>query len=255
MIKKIMPYLSLVVALYVGACAYLYFTQRTRLYEPTPQVESTHAEIISLKSDGETLRIWHTGPADGDAVIYFGGNAEDVSEIIPDFTHAVPHASIYLVNYRGYGGSTGEPSEEGLFKDALAVYDFVRARYNHVSVVGRSLGSGVAIYVESQREVKKLLLITPYDSIENIARKHYPYFPISLLLKDKFASDTRAASIAIPTMIILADTDEVIPHEHTEALIAAFKKTTPQRRVVPMSTHNTILASDVYWRDVEEFLR
>lgn len=249
-----MPYLSIVALLYLGACAYLYFVQRSILYAPTPRVDAAGAEKISLPSDGETLRIWQLGPADGNAIIYFGGNAEDVTEIIPEFSKHFPRSAIYLVNYRGYGGSTGVPSEAGLFKDAINVYDYVRARHGDISIIGRSLGSGVAIYLETNREVKKLVLTTPYDSIENVAKKQYPYFPVSLLLKDKFASDSRAASIAIPTMVILADTDEVIPHERSEALISAFRNAIPLRRVVPRSTHNTILASDVYWRDVGEFL-
>ena len=252
--KRLMPYLSLVIVLYVGACAYLYFNQRKMLYAPTPQVYTAGAEKIALPSDGETLRIWQVGPPDGNAIIYFGGNAEDVAEVIPEFSRHFPHSTIYLVNYRGYGGSTGLPSEAGLFKDALAVYDFVRARHNDISLIGRSLGSGVAVYLETSREVKKLVLTTPYDSIEAVAKKQFPYFPVSLLLRDKFASDARAASIAIPTMIIVAASDDVIPHERTEALIAAFRKSTPLRRTVPMSTHNTILGSDTYWQDIGEFL-
>jgi fermentation-respiration switch protein FrsA (DUF1100 family) len=250
-----MPYLSFFALLYFGACAYLYFTQRSILYEPTPQIDTAGAENISVQSDGEMLRIWHLGPADGDAIIYFGGNAEDVSEVIPEFARHFPHNAVYLVNYRGYGGSSGTPSEAGLFKDALTVYDFVHARHNTISLIGRSLGSGVAVYLETNRAIKQMVLTTPYDSIENVARKQFPMFPIALLLKDKFASDSRAASIAIPTMIILADADEVIPRANSEALIAAFQKSIPLRRIVPESTHNTILASAAYWQDVGEFLR
>ncbi|HXA46424.1 MAG TPA: alpha/beta hydrolase, partial [Burkholderiaceae bacterium] len=195
----------------------------------------------------------------GDAILYFGGNAEDVSEVIPAFSKNFSHQSIYLVNYRGYGGSTGEPSETGIFKDALNLYDFVCARQSKdggrsISVFGRSLGSGVAIYVETNREVKKMVLVTPYDSIENVAKKQFPMFPISLLLKDKFASDSRVAAVSIPTMIILADADEVIPRANSEALIAAFRKSMPTTRIISNSSHNSILTSDVYWQDVSEFL-
>lgn len=254
-----MPYLSLVVFLYLGACAYLYATQRSKLYYPTPQIELAGIEKIALSSDGETLRIWHIGPSDGDAILYFGGNAEDVSEVIPEFSKNFPHQSIYLVNYRGYGGSTGLPNEAGIFKDALAVYDFAQSRQRNsgdrsISIIGRSLGSGVAVYVEANRKVKKMVLTTPYDSIENIAKKQFPMFPISLLLKDKFASDTRAAAISIPTLVILADADEVIPRANSEMLIAAFRKSIPTTRIISNSSHNSILTSGVYWRDVSEFL-
>jgi fermentation-respiration switch protein FrsA (DUF1100 family) len=255
--KKVMPYLSIVVFLYFGACTYLYFTQRSMLYFPTPQVELAGVEKIALDSDGDTLRIWRIGPQDGDTILYFGGNAEDVSEVIPEFSKNFPHHAIYLLNYRGYGGSTGIPSEAALFKDGLAVYDFARSRQSNssnISVIGRSLGSGVAIYVEINRKLKKMVLTTPYDSIENVAKKQFPMFPISFLLKDKFASNTRVAAIAIPTMVILADADEVVPRANSEALIAAFHSASPTRRIVANSTHNSILTSDTYWQDVSEFL-
>jgi fermentation-respiration switch protein FrsA (DUF1100 family) len=257
--KKVMPYLSIVIFLYLGACAYLYATQRSKLYYPTPQVELAGVEKIAFNSDGETLRIWHVGPSDGDAILYFGGNAEDVSEVIPEFSKNFPQQSIYLTNYRGYGGSSGLPSEAGIFQDALNLYDFVRARQNNsasvgISVVGRSLGSGVAVYVEANRKIKKMVLTTPYDSIENVAKNQFWMFPISILLQDKFASDTRAAAISIPTLVILADADEVIPRANSEALIAAFRKVMPTTRIISNSSHNSILTSDRYWQDVREFL-
>jgi len=255
--KKLMQYLSIVPLLYLGACAYLYFAQRSMLYFPTPATEITGAEKITLVSDGEKLRIWHVGPAKGDAILYFGGNAEDVADVAPAFSKNFPLQSIYLVNYRGYGGSTGVPSEAGIFKDALNVYDFVSTKHHAgtISVIGRSLGSGVAIYVAANRKVKQMVLTTPYDSIENVAKKQFPMFPISLLLKDKFASNERAASISIPILVILAVADEVIPRANSDALITAFHRSVPMRKIVQNSSHNSVLTSDDYWRDVGDFLR
>lgn len=249
-----MPVLSVVLFLYFGACAYLYFYQRTMLYAPSPPVAVASAETISLQSDGETLRILHVGSTDGDAIIYFGGNAEAVGEMAPHFLKHFPHQSVYLVNYRGYGGSTGEPSEDGFFKDALTVYDFAHSTHANISVIGRSLGSGVAVYLAANREVKKLVLTSPYDSIENVAKRQYPMFPVSLLLKDKFASDSRVGSISIPTLVVLADTDNVIPHQNTAALVAAFRKTVPERRRILECDHNSILLTAAFWHTVSEFL-
>ncbi len=246
--------LSLSVLFYVGACAYLYFGQRALLYFPTPDVDVSNATVIALESDGATLRIWQLGPASENAVIYFGGNAEDVSQNIPSFIQAFPERSVYLVNYRGYGGSTGVPTEAGLFTDALAVFDFVQAKHTSVAVVGRSLGSGVAVYLATARDVKKLVLVTPYDSIENIARKQFPLFPISLLLQDKFTSSLRAKSITIPTRLILAENDEVIPRESSVALAAAFPPATATVNVVTGATHNSIGMSDDYWMLLRQFL-
>jgi fermentation-respiration switch protein FrsA (DUF1100 family) len=241
MLKLASSILTFVVVLYVCACAYLYFNQRALLYFPTPEVTAQDAESISVKSEDETLRIWRVGATGKDAVIFFGGNAQDVAEKIPLFRKAMSDKTIYLVNYRGFGGSTGSPSETGLLKDAETVFDFVSAKHARVSVIGQSLGSGVAVYLASVRKFEKLVLITPYDSIESVAKVRFPSFlPISLLLKDKFVSVARAASIAIPTMVMLAEADEVIPRANSEALIAAFRLSRPVVEIIAGTEHNSI---------------
>jgi len=249
-----MPLISAFFVLYLSACAYLYYYQRSFLYYPSSEVDASHAQKISLPSDGETLRIWHVGPDNGDAIIYFGGNAEAVGELAPYFSEHFPHQAVYLVNYRGYGGSTGSPSEQAFFADALAVYDFVHATHSNISVIGRSLGTGVAVYLTTQRNVKKLLLTSPYDSIENLAKNQYPIFPVSILLKDKFASVDRVAGITTPTMIVIAETDNVVPHRNTDALIEAFHNTTPRKLRILHCNHDSILSEDAYWRGATIFL-
>ena len=254
--KGLMLILSICAVLYLGACLYLYAMQRTLLYFPTPAV-AADAESISLKSGGETLRIWHlpnSAAEEERAVIYFGGNAEDVAQDLPFFKTVLPAQSVYAMNYRGYGGSTGTPSEDGLFQDATALYDFVKATHKHVSVIGRSLGSGVAVYLATVRDIDKLVLATPYDSVENVAQKQFPYFPIGLLLKDKFSSNRRAGSIKVPTLVLLAEYDELVPRANSEALIAVFPQSIVKVAVIPGSTHNNIGSVDQYWQRLHEFL-
>jgi len=253
-IKRAMPLISVFFVLYLSACAYLYYNQRAFLYYPSPAITAPHAESISLPSGRETLRVWRIGPAEGDAIIYFGGNAEAVGELAPDFSAHFPHHTVYLVNYRGYGGSTGSPSEQAFFQDALTVYDFVHAKHANITVSGRSLGTGVAVYLATQRDVKKLLLTSPYDSIESLAKNQYPIFPVSLLLKDKFASVDRVPGIAIPTMILLAETDNVVPHKNTAVLVSAFHKTTPQQLSIMHCDHDSILSQETYWLNAAKFL-
>lgn len=232
--------------LYVSLCTFLFFAQRSLLYFPTPEASLPDSASISLRTAGETLRIW-SRPADGpDAIIYFGGNAEDVSSNFGAFAKALPRHAIYLVNYRGYGGSTGSPSEGALFADALAVYDLVHQNHPNISLVGRSLGSGVAAYLASTRKVERLVLVTPYDSIENVAKKRFPIFPISLLLKDKFNSSARVPSIGAKTLVILAENDEIIPRESSDALIAEFPSDQVIVKVIHEATHNSVGSSPVY---------
>ncbi len=117
-------------------------------------------------------------------MIYFGGNGEEVSWLVPEFSR-VPDWAALLVNYRGYGLSEGQPSETKLYRDALALYDRATRRPDidsgRVIVMGRSLGTGVATYLASQRPVAGVVLISPYDSLVQVAREAYPFLPVNLL--------------------------------------------------------------------------
>ncbi len=235
------------VAIYAAFCAFMYATQRNSIYFPTPEVHIADVEDMRLASDGETLKIWHLANADvSDAIIYFGGNAEDVSGNIPDYMTMFPRHDVYLVNYRGFGGSTGSPTEAGLYKDALAVFDEIRSRYTEISVIGRSLGSGVATYLATARDIDNLILVTPFDSLENIAKKAMPILPVSLLLKDKFDSVGRVADITAPVLVVIAENDDIIPRQRSDALVAAFPKSQVSVEIIPDTAHNTVSLSPHY---------
>ena len=180
---------------YAAVCAGLYVGQRSLLYQPTPESQSTRANVLRLETAGATLKVWHIARGSDHAILYFGGNAEDVAWNIEPFEALFPGTDVYLVNYRGYGGSTGSPSEAALLQDAEAVYDRVRASHAAVSVIGRSLGSGVAVHVASARDVRRMVLVTPYDSVMNVAKAQFAIFPVALLLEDTFDSSPAYARV------------------------------------------------------------
>lgn len=250
-----MTIISIAALIYAGFCVFIYASQRNAIYYPTPEVHMPEVADIRLESDGETLKIWRLAHADGvNAIIYFGGNAEDVSGNIPEFRNIFPQHNVYLVNYRGYGGSTGTPTEMGLYKDALAVFDQIRSRYTYISVIGRSLGSGVATYLATQRDIDRLILVTPFDSIENVAKKALSILPVSLLLKDKFDSYGRVAEINAPVLVVTAENDEVIPSRHSDALAEAFPDSQVTVEVIADTGHNTIGTSPRYAKVLSMFL-
>jgi len=165
---------------------------------------------------------------------------------MPSFSAAFPNYAIYLLHYPGYGGSSGSPSETAILADALALFDRVHAEHQNIVVIGRSLGSGVAIRVASLRPVTRLVLVTPFDSLQNVAAQHYPYFPVRWLLRDKFESWRFAPKIVAPTRIIVAEEDEIIPRASTDRLRAHFKDGVVSYVVVPGVGHNTISDSPDY---------
>ena len=120
----------------LGGCT-LYLLQDRLLYRPTPEVARPGVPSVTLDRGTAVLKVWQLHAAARPALIYFGGNAEDVGANIPDFDAAFADRAVYLVNYRGYGGSTGRPSEAALIGDAEAVYDFVSRRHEPIAVMGR----------------------------------------------------------------------------------------------------------------------
>jgi pimeloyl-ACP methyl ester carboxylesterase len=137
---------------------------------------------------------------------------------MPAFSVGFPDRAIYLLHYRGYGGSSGSPSEKALFADALILFDEVHAKHPDIDVVGRSLGSGIAVYVASLRQVTRLVLVTPFDSLQELAAHQYPYVPVRWLLLDKYESWRFAPHVTAPTLIIAAERDEIVPRASNELL-------------------------------------
>lgn len=158
------------------------------------------------------------------ALLYFGGNGEDIALSRDDVARWAPGHTVYLVSYRGYGHSSGEPSEAALAADAIALFDHVAPSHAGVDVFGRSLGSGVAVHVAAVRPVRRLALVTPFDSVLRVGQGHYPWVPLAWILKDPFESWRRAPRLAMPTVVVIAGQDDVTPPAHAEALIAAMPR-------------------------------
>jgi hypothetical protein len=240
MIKSLAILILVAAALYAAVCVLVYATQRSQIYYPTPESHTTAATAIRLPVDGADLKIWNVARDSGAAVIYFGGNAEDVGANAATLGSTLPDRSLYLVNYRGYGGSSGSPDEKALFADALEVFEFVAARNQRVAVIGRSLGAGVAAFLAANRPVEKVVLITPFDNLAAVAASVFPYLPLSLLITDRFDSLTLAPRITAPTLVIIAANDEIIGRSRTDALIAGFSERKPAIAVIPDAGHNDL---------------
>ena len=239
--------IAISLGVYGAACLALFAFQRSLIYFPQPSAFDTAATTLVLPVSGADLIVsvrQHAGPK---ALIYFGGNAEDVSASLQSFASTLPDHAIYLLHYRGYGGSSGKASEEVLHADAQALFDKVHREHADIAVIGRSLGTGVAIRLASHRPASRLVLVTPYDSIEEIAVRQFPYFPIRWLLTDKFESWRHAPEIRMPTLLLAAEFDEVIPRASTERLSAAFAKGVASLVIIPGVDHNTISDTAQYW--------
>ncbi len=239
---------------YMATAAYLYLNQRKFLYFPQAGVLQTGEQQIEIRNGDITLRGWVVNEDKPDAIIYFGGNGERPEASIVDFKDLFSTHSIYFINYRGYGESDGEPTETGLYDDAMAIYDHIAPDHNHIIVIGRSLGTGVATYLATERDIHRLILVEPYDCLVNIAQATYPIFPMQLMMKDKYNSAERASQITAPTLIIKAENDQIIPGSSTDNLIAQFNSDILETATIPEATHNNIQDYTQYYMLLRDFV-
>ena len=253
--RNLLIILLLPLLAYLALCALLYFGQRSQIYFPVPESDPPGAAAIRLAATGgANLKIWVVPRPGPHALVYFGGNAEDVAGNLPAFASAFPAHSLYLVNYRGYGGSSGSPSEAALLADAVAIFDYLRPRHPQISVIGRSLGSGVAVHLASVRDVHRLVLVTPYDSLVEVAAEHFSYLPARWLMRDRYESAKRVPAVRAPTLVVIAGADEIVPRRRSEALVAAFPASQVRSEVLRGATHNGLDRMPQYLERVEEFL-
>ena len=239
---------------------FLYLQQRSFIFFPTKskhQLKDSRSSDFTLNSGSATLRGWLINHkyVSHRLIIYYGGNAEDIFYSIDTFNKYDDTASL-LVNYRGYGTSSGTPSEESLFADALAIFDEIIKLYNpeKIWLMGRSLGSGVATYVAAKRDITGLILITPFDSIESLAKKQFPFMPVSLLLKHKFRSIDHASKISQPTLIIYGGMDRTVPPASTERLIE-YIPASKNIVFIEKAEHNNIEMFDEYDLAILKFIQ
>lgn len=231
---------------YVAACIALFAFQRTFIYFPpqTPVLPAPHTSTLAVP--GAQVLVSER-PLRGDkAVLYFGGNAEDVSASLPLLDSAFPDRALYLMHYRGYLGSSGKPSEKALVADALALFDRIRTEHRDIVVIGRSLGSGVAVQLAARRPVSRLVLVTPFESLGELAVQQFPYFPVRWLLRDKYDSGQHAAGVTAPTLLVVAEQDEIIPAHSTQRLLSRFPASIATMKTIEGVGHNSISDSPAY---------
>jgi pimeloyl-ACP methyl ester carboxylesterase len=249
-----MRLLSMVLLVYAGACLFLYLQQRHLLYFPAATHVAVQDTNFNLRNGGVVLRGWVLNPGRPRALLYFGGNGEALGAEREELATFFPRRTIYLLAYRGYGASDGEPSETALFSDALALFDDVRSRHAAVAVVGRSLGSGVATYLASRRPVERLALVTPFDSLAEVAQAHYPMFPVHWLLKDRYESMRYMRQYSRPILVLRAGRDNVVPAADTDRLLASMQKG-PEVVTFPLAGHNSISDDPGYAAALSEFMK
>ncbi len=257
-----MAIVGIVLVVYFGAMGYLYVNQRSILYRNRSNgAEAPHVQGLSITDlrlptpDGESLEAWYEPPAPGKPMfLFFHGKGSALEEGKWRYIRMHDEGVGFLaLAYRGYSGSSGHPTEKGLLIDGLAAYDWLTAkgfRPSDIVIHGHSLGSGVAVYVATQRPARALILEAPFTAASDVAQERYPIMPVSLLMKDKFLSRERIKDVHMPLLIVHGDRDSVVPFVEGERLFALANQ---PKTFVRMhgSNHNTLTRDGAYvyyWR-------
>lgn len=258
--------LLLAAALYAGVAGMVYFAQDglmfmpQRAFAPPVAPPGWHLERVRISArDGTRIAgvLVKPGGTRSPLVIYYGGNAEEITGSAAEAPRFWGRRAVLLVNYRGYGESEGKPGEAELVSDALEVFDWAAKRPDldpaRIALHGASLGSGVAVQVAAARPVKCVVLSTPFDSARAVAAAIYPWLPVGLLMRHPFDSTSRAGNIKVPALVLIAAEDTIIPPRHAERLAAAWGG--PVERVAFAGRgHNDLFTDPDYGAAIAGFL-
>lgn len=217
---------------YACGLAALFFAQRSFLF-PVPTVERTSPQAAGFPEaeehvlttvDGEKVIVWHVPARPGRPVIlYFHGNGDFLAGFFGRFRELIADGmGVVALSYRGYAGSSGQPSERGLLQDATMAYAFTRSRYGAERIVvwGFSLGTGVAVALAAEQPVGKIILEAPYTSTADVAASMFWFMPVRLVMRDQFRSDERIARVKAPLLVMHGGNDRAIPIVFGERLFA-----------------------------------
>jgi fermentation-respiration switch protein FrsA (DUF1100 family) len=240
-------YGGLVTLLYVAQRAIQYFPESIRTAPAAvglPEAE----EIVLDTADGERVIVWHVPPrAEMPVVLYFHGNGASLRWRSERFRALTADGTgLVALSYRGYGGSSGSPTETGLMNDAAAAYAFAAARYpaRRIALWGESLGSGVAVPLAAEKPVSHIILQSPFTSAADVGAGRYWFVPVRLLMKDQFRSDLHIGKVTAPVLVVHGDRDDIVPIALGERLYAMISA--PKRFVrVPGGGHNDLGARAV----------
>jgi uncharacterized protein len=238
--------------------------QERLLFFPQPILYQVDAadnveEVFITTAGGHQLHGWlnkATVPGRQKLIIYFGGNAEEVSHMI--YSTPAWHGWAYLlVNYPGYGNSEGKPGKKSFYESALAIYDYAFERADidtlNIVVMGRSIGTASAVYLARHRKVRAAILISPFAGMKEVAQSAYPFLPVGWLLRQNFKPVELAPAISAPLLAMYGTHDQIIHPRHSIELAQHWKG---ENILIPLEGygHNDLFSSSQLWVEIEAFL-
>ncbi len=265
-VGAVLVLLGTIVGVYLGIAGLVWLTQERLLFYPQPVRTAPRApdgwrleEVRLTAADGVALAgvLVHPGSSRTPVVVYFGGNAEEVTAGAAGAARDYGDRAVLLMNYRGYGASGGKPTEASLVSDGIEIVKWARLRADldgqRVALHGRSLGAGVAVQVAAATAPACVVLTSPFDSALEVARSVYPWLPVGLLLRHPFDSMAHAPRLTLPVLVLAGEADTLITAERSRRL--AQRWAGPATYVeLPGMGHNDLSVHPHYAETLRQFL-
>ena len=255
----------LVVA-YAAVVALMWLAQERLQFHPRAAIGAPAAppgwsleEVRYTARDGTLLAgtLVRPGAARGPLIVYFGGNAEEVTEYAPEVAAVYGDRAVLLVNYRGYGASSGRPGEREIVADAIELYDWAARRADvdpeRIALHGRSLGSGVAVQVAAARPARCVILTSPFASAREVAAEIYFWAPVGMIMRHPFDSLAHAPRLTMPALFLVGEADTLIPPRYSKRLADAWSGPVERKSFAGFG-HNDISVNPGYAAAVQAFL-
>ncbi len=261
--NKVIKWLLILTGIYIAGGIALYFLQDVLLFHPKPLSKNhkftfTHPyQELNLQVGNRNLNIvqFKTAGSSKGVVLYFHGNMQNIERyqnIVPLFT--AEGWELWMMDYPGFGKSTGERTEENIYSDAARVYEQASRQFhiNQIIIYGRSIGTGPASQLASVRACKKLILETPYYSIDALAKSYFPIYPVKLLTRYSFPVVDHLKKVKAASYIIHGTSDEVIPYKQAVRL----RKENPSTHLITIEggKHNDLAEFELFRATIKRLL-
>ena len=242
--------------------------EKRYIFFPTSEIEQTpgqaglaYEEVFFTADDGVQLHGWYVPGRSDVTWLWFHGNGGNISHRVEEVMlfHQRLGVNQFIFDYRGYGRSTGKPTEKGTYRDSRAALAYLRSRADidpgKIVYFGRSLGSAIALELAVSEEPLALVLVAPFASIEDMARVAFPFLPFHLLVRNRYNSQFHIQRIHRPVLILHGDLDQTVPLNQGQKLFEAANQP-KQFQLLPGAAHNDTYSAGgtAYWDTLEEFL-
>lgn len=259
-----MLFIALIFLIYFSLATLLFIFQKNFIFFPPEKnllrYHSWKSNEINISGEYD-LQAWHihnNNITNGKAIVYFGGNAEDVSSGL-ELTSKYNTSHVFYINLNGYGQSSGVPSEKNFFNSGLYALKYICKNFNisesSVILIGRSLGSATAIHVAGKINPLKLIIITPFQSIKKMVPDILRIiFPMSLILINKFDNEKNIKQVKCPILVLAASNDEVIPLNQTKNVFSSAQSKTVFK-IIENTNHQNILLNKTCLNEINNFIK